>query len=126
MIEGSYWYIAVAPLSIPYWTEVTTCEMEFGGDTVVAPMLFTTRDKAAAELREWDEGAADAYLRLVEECTESMVNRALDNTPGLSVYEIDRWLLGEHLGDSDLVYVILDNEVSYAWALADELKRQGE
>jgi hypothetical protein len=47
--EPSYWYLGVSPISVPYWSEVTMCEVEVGGERVVAPMLFTERETADSE-----------------------------------------------------------------------------
>jgi hypothetical protein len=81
MPETPYWYVAVAPLSVPYWPEVAMCETEVGDEHVVTPMLFTTRENAEAELRMLREGEADAYLRAVVKYGEKNMNEALDNTP---------------------------------------------
>jgi hypothetical protein len=122
MPETSYWYVAISPLSIPYWTEVAMCETEVGGERVVAPMLFTTRENAEAELRILREGEADAYLRARDEYGEKNINEALDNTPEKRVFEIDPWLLGEHLKDSDFKYVMVDDRLRFAWELSEELR----
>ncbi len=122
MPETSYWYLAMAPLSVPHWTEVTVCETEFGGDRVVAPMLFTTRDGAEAELRGITDGEAEAYLRAVYEYGESDINEALDNSPEQRVFEINSWLLGEHLKDSSVMYVLVDGRIRLAWELAEDLR----
>ena len=123
--EPSYWYLGVSPISVPYWSEVTMCEMEVGGERVVAPMLFTEREKADSELRRHEEAEADAYLQVVKRYGKDEVNRALDNTPEQQVFGIGAWLLGEHLKDSDHMYVMVDGQVRLAWELAGELKRSG-
>jgi hypothetical protein len=122
MSETSYWYLAVAPLSIPYRTEVAMCETEVSGELVVAPMLFTTRENAETELRLLREEEADAYLRARDEYGEKNINEALDNTPEKRVFEIDSWLLGEHLKDSDLMYVMVDDRLRLAWELSEGLR----
>ena len=122
MPETSYWYVAVGPLSSPYWPEVAMCETEVGGERVVAPMLFTTRENAEAELSTLREGEADAYLRAIGEYGEKTMNEALDNTPEKRVFEIDPWVLGEHLKDSDLMYVMVDDRLRLAWELSEELR----
>ncbi len=122
MPETSYWYLATAPLSVPYWTEVTMCEAEFGNEIVVAPMLFTTRGGAEAEMRKFVEGEADAYLRAVDGHGTELINEALDNSPAQRVYEIDSWLLSEHLKDSAVMYVTVDGQVRLAWELAEDLQ----
>jgi hypothetical protein len=118
----SYWYVAVTPVSDPFWEEVVMFEMEAEGLLVDAPMLFTARESAEAELRTLGEGMADAYLQAVGEYGETEVNEALDNTPELRVFEIDPWLLGEHLGNSALEFVILDDRLRLAEELAEELR----
>jgi hypothetical protein len=121
MAERSYWYLGVSPISVPYWSDVTLCETEFGDATVVAPMLFSTREAAEAELSEHQDAEADAFLRAVDDYGAEDVNEALDNTPEQQVFEIGAWLLGEHLRDSDHMYVMVDGGVRLAWELADEL-----
>jgi hypothetical protein len=111
MSQPCYWYLGTSPISVPYWSDVAMCEAEFGDDRVVAPMLFTTREKADAELRLHEEAEADAYLQAVERYGEENLNKALDNTPEPQVFEIGAWLLGEHLKDSDHMYVMVDGEV---------------
>ncbi|MCA1715999.1 MAG: hypothetical protein LC781_03770 [Actinobacteria bacterium] len=117
-----YWYVGVAPVSGPYWDGVVMCEMEAEDVRVVAPMLFSTRENAEEELRVLREGEADAYIRAVIEYGESDVNEALDNTPELRVFEIDPWLLGEHLEDSAPMHVMVDGRVRFTWKLAEELR----
>jgi hypothetical protein len=97
-------------------------EAEVGEDRVAAPMLFTSRGRAVAELREHQEAEADSYLRLVEEYGgDEAVGEALDNTPEQQIFEISASLLGEHLKDSDHMYVMVDGRVRLAWELAEEL-----
>jgi hypothetical protein len=121
MAERSYWYVATTPLSVPHWTEVTSYETEVRGERVLVPMLFTTREKAEAELRSIVEGEADAYLQAVGEYGEKAMNAALDNTPEHQVFEIEAWLLGEHLKDSDVTYVVVDDRMWSAGELQEEL-----
>ena len=118
-----YWYVGVAPVSVPYWDGVVMFKMEAEGAHVAAPMLFTTRENAEAELRVLREGMLDAYLRAVGEYGESDVNEALDETPELRVFEIDSRLLGEHLEDSALAYAIVDDRMRLAQELSEELRR---
>lgn len=126
MSESSYWYLGTSPVSVPYWSDVTMCETEVGGERVVAPMLFTTREGAEAEMREFAAAEPDAYLRAVGEHGAADVDEALDNTPETRVFGIGAWLLGEHLADSDHMYVVVDGRVRLAWELAGELKGGGE
>jgi hypothetical protein len=122
MSEPSYWYLGTSPISVPYWSDVTMYETEVGDDRVLAPMLFTTREKAAAELRRHEEAEADAYLQAVERYGEEDLNKALDNTPEQQVFGIGAWLLGEHLKDSDHRYVMVDSEVKTPIDLLAELE----
>jgi hypothetical protein len=117
-----YWYVSVTPMSVPYWDGVVMFKMEAEGPHVAAPMLFTTRENAEAELRVLREGMPDAYLRAVGEYGESDVNEALDETPELRVFEIDPCLLGEHLKDSHLMYVMVDDRLRPAWELSEETR----
>jgi hypothetical protein len=119
--ERAYWYLGKSPINVPYWTDVTHCETEADGEPVSAPMLFTTRDKAEAELRGFNEEEPDEYLRAISVWGEDDWNRALDNTPPLQVFEIGEWLLKEHLKDSALTYVMIDHELKPAQWLAKEL-----
>jgi hypothetical protein len=125
MTEPTYWYLGVSPISVPYWFDVTMCETKVGDDPVVAPMLFSAREGAEAELREHGEAEADAYLGAVREYGAADVDEALDNTPEQRVFGIGAWLLGEHLKDSDYMYVMLDGRVRLAWELGEELARDG-
>ena len=123
MTERSFWYVASTPLSVPGWAEVASYETEVGGERVVAPMLFSTREKAEAQLRWIAQGEAEAYLRAVEEFGEEDINEALDNTPEQGVFEIGTWLLGEHLKESDVEYVVVDDQMRLARELVEELER---
>jgi hypothetical protein len=38
------------------------------------------------------------------------------------VFEIDPWVLGEHLEDSDLMYVMVDDRLKLAGKLSEELR----
>jgi hypothetical protein len=121
MAERTYWHLGISPINVPYWTYVTHYETEVEGRPVRAPMLFTTRDKAETELRLFDEGEADEYLRAIRVLGEDVWNRALDNTPEHQVFEIGEWLLKEHLNDSEIAYVMVDHELRPARRLAEEL-----
>jgi hypothetical protein len=121
MAERTYWYLGKSPINVPYWTDVTHCETETEGQAVLAPMLFTTRDKAEAELRWFNEEEPDEYLRAIKVWGEDSWNRALDNTPSLQVFEIGEWLLREHLSDSEITYVMIDHALKPARRLAEEL-----
>ncbi len=122
MPETSCWYVAVGSLSSPSWPEVAKCVTEVGGERVVAPMLFTTRENAEAEPGTLREGEADAYLRAIGEYGEKTMNEALENTPEKRVFEIDPWVLGEHLKDSHLMYVMVDDRLRLAWELSEETR----
>jgi hypothetical protein len=122
MMPPSYWYLGVAPVSVPYWDGVVMFKMDAEDLHVAAPMLFTTREDAEAELRVLREGMPDAYLRAVGEYGEADVNEAMDNTPELGVFEIDPRLLGKHLKDSALVYAMVDDRLRLARELSEELR----
>ena len=49
-------------LSIPWWPEAVKWEHKDGNERVDAPMLFTTREAAEAQLREIQDAEADNYL----------------------------------------------------------------
>ena len=119
-----YWYyVGVAPVSNPYWDGVVMFNMQLeGGERLAAPMLFTTREYAEAELRTLREGMPQAYLRAVDEYGESDVNEALDNTPELGVFEIEPRLLGEHLEYSHVTYAVVDDRLRLARTLVEELR----
>ena len=101
---------------------MTHCETEVNGEPIIAPMLFTTRDKAEAELRWFNTEEPDEYLRAIRVWGEDDWNRALDNTPPQQVFEIGEWLLREHLNDSELTWVMVDHEPKPAQELAQELR----
>jgi hypothetical protein len=120
-----YWYyVGVAPVTNPYWDGVVMFDMQLeGGERLAAPMLFTTREYAEAELRTLREGMPEAYLRAVDEYGESDVNEALDNTPELGVFAMDPQLVGERLEDSPLAYAMVDDRLRLARDLSEELRR---
>ncbi len=122
MVGETYWYLGKGPIDVPYWTSVLSHEAEVEGEPPLVPMLFTTWEKAEAELLAFNEQEADEYLRNVQRWGEETMNRALDNTPLTKIFEIDRWLLREHLLDSELVYVMIDYELKSAQRLAEELR----
>jgi hypothetical protein len=121
MEERIYWYLGKSPIDVPYWTEVTPYETEAEGRTVRAPMLFTTRDKAEAVLRGFNDEEPDEYLRAINAGGEDEWNHALSNTPPHEVFEIGEWLLREHLNDSEIEYVMVDYELRPARHLAEEV-----
>jgi hypothetical protein len=51
--------------SIPRWPEAVKWEHEDGKERVHAPMLFTSREAAEAQLREIQDAETDNYLSLV-------------------------------------------------------------
>ena len=120
--ERTYWYLGSGAINVPYWTDVVSCDTEVEGAPVLAPMLFTTREKVEAELRWFREGEPDEYLRAIKVWGEDFWNRALNNTPPIEVFEIGEWLLREHLKDSDIHYVMVDHEVQPAQELIEELR----
>jgi hypothetical protein len=119
--ERSFWYLATTPLSVPYWTEVVPSEVEVGGEAMLAPMLFSSRESAEAELRRLEGLDADAYLRAREEYGEELIDAAYDTTPSLEVFEMSEWLLRENLSDSEIIHVMLDNRLKPARDLLTEL-----
>ena len=121
MTERTYWYLGTSPINVPYWTDVTHYETKTEGRPVLAPMLFTTRGKAEAELRGFNEVEPDEYLRAIKVHGEDVWNRALDDTPPLQVFEIGEWLLREHLNDSEITHVMIDHALKSARRLAEEL-----
>ena len=118
-----YWYVGVAPVSNTYWDGVVMFNMQVeGGERLAAPMLFTKREYAEAELRTLREEMPEAYLRAVDEYGESDVNEAIDNTPELRVFAMDPRLLGERLEDSHLTYAMVDDRLRLAQDLSEELR----
>jgi hypothetical protein len=117
--EQSYWYVATAPLSSPDWDERCVCR--FQGECVIVLQLFSTREGAENELCFLDDREPDAYLRTKDEYGEEYLNELLDNAPVKKVFEIGASLLGEHLEDSDFMYVMLDYEVMKTWELSEEV-----
>jgi len=84
-------------------------------------MFFTTREKAEAELRSFNEEEPEEYLRGIKVWGEDEWNHAIDNTPAHQVFEIGEWLLREHLNDCKIEYVMIDDELKSARRLAEEL-----
>jgi hypothetical protein len=126
MNEQQYWYIATAPVSVPYWTEVVAYEAEMEDmphPVQAGPMLFTSQEKAEAKLHHLESSDADAFLQAVDNYGEDQMNRALENTPSLQVYSIDEWLLTEHLKDSDIYYIMVDDEMRTRTDLLTELQQ---
>ena len=112
MSEREWWYLATAPVSVPAWTEAVWLEAEVEGESEAVPavMLFSTREKAEAQLRSIEEQEPDDYLRAEGEWGEDRWNQALDNTPPLQVFAMGEWLLAEHLKDWTILYVAVDGE----------------
>jgi hypothetical protein len=88
---------------------------------MLAPMLFSSRESAEAELRRLEGLDADAYLRAREEYGEELIDAAYDTTPSLEVFEMSEWLLRENLSDSEIIHVMLDNRLKPARDLLTEL-----
>ena len=112
--ERQYWYVAAAPVSIAFWIEVVAYEAEMEDmpqPRQASPMLFTSREKAEAKVHHLESSDADAFLQAVENYGEDQMNRALENTPSLAVFSIDEWLLTEYLKDSDIYYIMVDDEM---------------
>ena len=79
-----------------------------GNERVDAPMLFTTREAAEAQLREIQDAEADNYLSLVEHHGEGIINVAYNNTAPPQVFDLDESLLFGKLEDSDFLCVMVD------------------
>jgi hypothetical protein len=120
--ERTYWYLGKGPIDVPYWTDVISCETKFEGKPILAPMLFTAREKVEAELRWFNEHEPDENPRAIEVWGEDSANRGLDNTPPTEIFAINKWLLGEYLNDSAISCVVVDHEVKLVQDLLIELK----
>lgn len=122
MDEQDYFYVGTGLLSVPCWPEVVKIELEVGGHTFVAPLIFSTMEAAEEELREHRNAAADNYLRLVEKFGEEQVNEAYENSPELRVILVPGDLLALHLEDTDLPYLVVDGRVYPTRGFAEELR----
>jgi hypothetical protein len=87
MSQPCYWYLGTSPISVPYWSDVAMCEAEFGDDRVVAPMLFTTREKADAELRRHDRAGQVFFdVLLAGSTSTSCASSSFTSLPSSSFY----------------------------------------
>ncbi len=134
MDEQRYWFLAPGKkdlfghlpraekaVSTPWWPEAAKWVHEEGPERVAAPMIFTTREGAQAELLELEASEADSYLQLVEEHGKADVDDALDNTLPTQVYEVSRDSLAGLLGDSDFLCVLVDGRLKLHEDLAEKL-----
>ncbi len=122
MDEQDYFYVGTGLLSVPCWPEVVKIELEVGGHTLEAPLIFSTMKAAEEELREHRNAAGDNYLRLVEKFGEEQVNEAYENSPELRVVLVPGDLLAVYLEDTDLPYLVVDGRVHPTGEFAEELR----
>jgi hypothetical protein len=106
MSEQRFWFIASSPI----WPDHGLFEFE-GVEGVASsmPVFYSTREKAEAEQRHWNEAEwEDAPFGDEEASTEqSTEQEPID----LEVFAMEAWLLAEHLRGSDISHVKLDDEV---------------
>ena len=124
MSTERYWYLAAAPLSVPWWTEVIKWVHQEGVERVDAPMLFSTLAGAGEELRDLHGAAADEYLRLVEQHGAETVNEAYENTPPMTIHFLDAEMLLDYLEDSDFLCVMVDGRLRLRQDLVEELRER--
>ncbi len=131
MSEHRYWYIAsgyndecggsVNVLSVPWWPEARKWVHKTEGEYIAAPKLYTTKEGAEEELREFQQQEPDDYLRLVNENNEEVVNMAFENSAPPTVFAIDREMLLDKLIDSDFLCVVVDEQFMFREKLVEEL-----
>lgn len=132
MEEQQYWYLAqgkedepedsLRVLSIPWWPEAVKWEHREGTEQVDAPMLFTTREAAEAEVRGLSEPDPDGYLRLVSALGEKTVNEALDNSSPYRTFSLNSERLADKLEDSHFLCVMVDGRMKLRQDLLEELR----
>ncbi len=134
MPEQRYWFLAPADedeagrlptaevvLSEPWWPEAVKWTHKEANEYVEAPMMFSTRAAAEAEMREIQDAEPDDYLRMVEEHGGELMDRALDNTAPLRVFAIDRGSLADKLDDSEFLCVLVDGRMKLREDFVEEL-----
>lgn len=124
MSTGRYWYLAGAPLSVPWWPEVYKWAYREELERVDVPMLFSTMVGAGEELRKQHGAAADEYLRLVEQHGEEEVNEAYENTPPMMFHSLNAEGLLDYLEDSDFLCVMVDGRMRLRQDLVEELRER--
>jgi hypothetical protein len=102
--EQKFWFIS----SSPVWPD----DGIFEGIDPAVPVFFSTREKAEAERRDWNEGEwEDMLFGEGEALAEQFEEEVPPKPPNLEVFAMEAWLLAEHLRDSDIPLVKLDDEV---------------
>jgi hypothetical protein len=109
MSEQKFWFIA----SSPVWPDDGV--FEFEGDEGVdssMPVFYSTREKAEAEQRDWNEAEWEDFpFGEVEESAEQSTREEPSESPNFELFAMEAWLLAEHLRSSDISRVKLDDEV---------------
>ncbi len=113
-------------ISIPWWPEAVKHHYREANEAVDAPVIFTNREMAEAELNRINGEEPERYLQLVEEHGSADVDEALDNTAPLRVFSLGREDLLDKLEDSDFLCVDLDGRLKLRRDFVEELRKQVE
>jgi len=124
-------------LSIPGWHEAYWWWPEGEGYENSAPILFTTREAAEAELRRIERDEPEAYLESLdrsrtraaleggdERGAEDSYNETVSNTEPYEVRGLDADLLALKLEDSEFPYVVVDGQKKLREEFQQELEKE--
>jgi len=116
--------VEVRVLSVPWWPEALRWWPEKEDFESSAPVLFTTREAAEAELRRVEESEPDLYLKAIngvrawaahhgveEQDAEDFYDEAVSNSEPYRVYGLDVDLLILKLEDAMFSRVVVDGRV---------------
>jgi hypothetical protein len=133
--EPQYWYLAPGSvndssdnvLSAPWWPEAAKHQRHEGGETVAAPILFTSLDDAIDCRQVFRDNELDDYVDLInrvgEERTNAALNNTAENTLTLEVHPIDRDTLLMKLEDAEFPYVFVDDKLKLRLDFMEELRK---
>lgn len=121
MSERTYWYLSTGRPSILWWPEVTKWTHEEGNERVEAPMIFSSREAAEAELARFEETEVERYLGAVGRFGEDAVNEA-KGPWSPRVFELDGTRLADLLEGSDFLCVLVDHRMIMRQDFLDDLK----
>ena len=109
MNQQLFWFISTSPV----WPDhgLFEYEGEEGVDSSM-PVFYSTRERAEAEQREFNEAEwEDMPFGGGEAPTEQSAKEDPPEPPALEVFAMETWLLAEHLRDSAITQVKLDDEI---------------
>ncbi len=113
-------------LTEPDWPEIHTYyvpEKESYPKEGRVPMLFTTKEGAASELRDIKAvSEPPLYVRAVEATEEEAGSEVVGNMPPYKVFGLDADLLVSKLKDAEFEYVMVDGRVQLRRDLIEALE----